>query len=131
LARYKVPAGAIPDGIRRFGTRLPASSIQYSTEAIGGTKPGARRDDSVGHAPLRCVSLWRVSVLMQLFYHYLCNWLLITASQRARENHLQNEITDQGGVPGSTPLKLTNGSMTSEWFRDGQGTIRIEGSRSW
>ncbi|WP_424363790.1 hypothetical protein [Methylocystis parvus] len=36
-------------------------------------------------------------------------------------------ITGAGGAPGSQPLKLTNGLMTSEWFQDGQGAIRIEG----
>ncbi|HYA81203.1 MAG TPA: glycosyl transferase family 36, partial [Methylocystis sp.] len=36
-------------------------------------------------------------------------------------------VTGPGGAPGSQPLQISNGLMTSEWFEDGQGAMRIEG----
>ncbi len=117
---------AIPEGIRRFGTWAPLLLPFYIPR-------GAEWDKAWTAAE-------RMSATRPPSYTYLVGGYLAYAglvalglvlfllSRLARAQKITIEgITGAGGVPGSRPLKLTNGLMTSEWFQDGQGAIRIEG----
>jgi cyclic beta-1,2-glucan synthetase len=117
---------AIPEGLRRFGTWAPLLLPFYIPR-------GAEWDKAWGTAE-------QMSQVRPPSYTYLVGGYMIYAGvlafalvvylliQLARAGKLPLEgITGKGGVPGSRPLQLTNGLMTSEWFEDSQGAIRIEG----
>jgi cyclic beta-1,2-glucan synthetase len=117
---------AIPEGIRRFGTWAPLLLPFYiprgaewdtawnTAEQMSGARPPAYSYLFGGYMAYAAALAFALVI-----------YLLI---QLARAGKLPLEgITGKGGVPGSQPIRLTNGLMTSEWFEDSQGAIRIEG----
>ncbi len=117
---------AIPEGIRRFGTWAPLLLPFYIPR-------GSEWDKAWSTAE-------QLSTMRPPSYTYLVGGYLMYAGllalglvifllvQLARAGKLPLEgITGAGGVPGSRPLRLTNGLMSSEWFEDAQGATRIEG----
>ena len=117
---------AIPEGIRRFGTWAPLLLPFYiprgqewdkawgAAEQLSNTRPPSYTYLVGGYL----LYAGMVAVGLVLF--------LLARLARAQKVTIEG-VTGAGGVPGSKPLKLSNGLMTSEWFQDGQGAIRIEG----
>jgi len=117
---------AIPEGIRRFGTWAPLLLPFYIPR-------GAEWDKAWSAAE-------QMSNMRPPSYTYLISGYLVYAGvlalalvifllvQLARAGKITLPgVTGPGGAPGSKPLRLANGLMTSEWFEDGQGATRIEG----
>ncbi|QGM45013.1 GH36-type glycosyl hydrolase domain-containing protein [Methylocystis heyeri] len=117
---------AIPEGIRRFGTWAPLLLPFYIPRGAEWDKAWSAAEHMSG---LRAPS-----------YTYLISGYLIYAGalalalivfllvQLARAGKIVLPgVTGPGGAPGSKPLRLTNGLITSEWFEDGQGAARVEG----
>ena len=117
---------AIPEGIRRFGTWAPLLLPFYIPRgAEWDTAWSVSEHMSNLRPPAYTYLFGGYMVYAGLLALALVVYLLI---QLARAGKLPLEgITGKGGVPGSQPLRLTNGLMTSEWFEDSQGAIRIEG----
>jgi cyclic beta-1,2-glucan synthetase len=117
---------AIPEGIRRFGTWAPLLLPFYIPRGAEWDKAwsAAERMADV-RPPAYTYLVGGYMVYAGVLALALVVYLLI---QLARAGKLPLEgITGKGGVPGSQPMRLTNGLMTSEWFEDSQGAIRIEG----
>ena len=111
---------AIPEGLRRFATWAPLLLPFYIPR-------GAEWDKAWSAAE-------QMTTLRPPAYTYLVSGYLAYAGilaaalvvyllvQLARAGRLTLEgVTGLGGAPGSRPLRLTNGLMTSEWFEDSQG----------
>lgn len=117
---------AIPEGIRRFGTWAPLLLPFYIPRDAEWDKAwSAAEQMSVTRPPSYTYLVGGYLVYAGLVAIGLVLFLLGRLA-RAQKIPLEG-ITGGGGVPGSRPLKLSNGLMTSEWFEDGQGAIRIEG----
>ncbi|MGJ0506190.1 MAG: GH36-type glycosyl hydrolase domain-containing protein [Methylocystis sp.] len=117
---------AIPEGIRRFGTWAPLLLPFYIPRGAEWDKAWTAAEQlSVTRPPSYTYLVGGYLVYAGLVALGLVLFLLGRLAQ-AQKIPLEG-ITGGGGVPGSRPLKLTNGLMTSEWFEDGQGAIRIEG----
>jgi cyclic beta-1,2-glucan synthetase len=117
---------AIPEGLRRFATWAPLLLPFYIPR-------GAEWDAAWSAAE-------RMSQLRPPSYSYLIGGYMAYAGvlslalvvfllmQLAKAGKLPFEgITGAGGVPGSKPFELTNGLVSSQWFEDGQGVMRVEG----
>ncbi|WP_159731170.1 glycosyl transferase family 36 [Methylosinus sp. Ce-a6] len=117
---------AIPEGLRRFGTWAPLLLPFYIPR-------GAEWDQAWNAAE-------RMSHLRPPSYSYLIGGYMAYAGvlsialvvfllmQLAKAGKLPLEgITGAGGAPGSKPFELTNGLVSSQWFEDGQGAMRVEG----
>ncbi|MBY6240133.1 GH36-type glycosyl hydrolase domain-containing protein [Methylosinus sp. Sm6] len=117
---------AIPEGLRRFGTWAPLLLPFYI--------PRGAEWDSAWSAAERMSTL-RPPSYAYLFGGYLAYAGLLALAlvifllvQLARAGKLPLEgITGRGGAPGSKPFELTNGLVSSQWFEDGQGAMRVEG----
>ena len=117
---------AIPEGIRRFGTWAPLLLPFYIPR-------GAEWDKAWSAAEQ--MSNWSAPAYTYLISGYLAGagalalaLVLFLLGQLARAGKIDIPgVTGPGGAPGSQPLQLANGLMTSEWFEDGQGSARIEG----
>jgi cyclic beta-1,2-glucan synthetase len=117
---------AIPEGIRRFGTWAPLLLPFYIPRGAEWDKAwSAAEQMSVTRPPSYTYLVGGYLAYAGLVALGLVLFLLGRLAQ-AQKIPIEG-ITGAGGVPGSRPLKLTNGLMTSEWFEDGQGAIRIEG----
>jgi cyclic beta-1,2-glucan synthetase len=117
---------AIPEGIRRFGTWAPLLLPFYIPR---GTEWDQAWSAAESMARVRPPSYTYLVGGYMIYAGVLALALVIfLLVQLARAGKLPLEgITGKGGVPGSRPMRLTNGLMTSEWFEDSQGAIRIEG----
>ncbi|MEF3365094.1 glycosyl transferase family 36 [Methylocystis sp. 9N] len=117
---------AIPEGIRRFGTWAPLLLPFYIPRGVEWDKAwGAAEQLSHTRPPSYAYLVVGYLVYAALVAFGLVIFLL---GRLARAQKVPIEgVTGAGGAPGSRPLTLTNGLMTSEWFQDGQGAIRIEG----
>lgn len=117
---------AIPEGLRRFATWAPLLLPFYIPR-------GAEWDQAWSAAE-------RMTHLRPPSYSYLMGGYMAYAGalsialmiflliQLAKAGKLPLEgITGAGGAPGSKPFELTNGLVTSQWFEDGQGAMRVEG----
>ncbi len=117
---------AIPEGLRRFATWAPLLLPFYIPR-------GAEWDQAWGAAE-------RMAHLRPPSYSYLMGGYMAYAGvlsialvifllmQLAKAGKLPLDgITGAGGAPGSKPFELTNGLVTSQWFEDGQGAMRVEG----
>lgn len=117
---------AIPEGIRRFGTWAPLLLPFYIPRDAEWDKAWTAAEQMMTTRPPSYTYLvggylayaGLISLGLVLF--------LLERLARAQKITLDG-VTGAGGAPGSRPLRLTNGLMTSEWFQDGQGAIRIEG----
>ncbi|GDX38594.1 hypothetical protein LBMAG20_08090 [Methylocystaceae bacterium] len=117
---------AIPEGIRRFGTWAPLLLPFYIPRGDQwDTAWSAAEQLSQTRPPSYAYLFGGYLIYAAILSLSLIGFLLLRLA-RAQKTPLDG-VTGSGGVPGSTPFKLTNGLMTSEWFEDGQGTIRIEG----
>ncbi|WP_036280859.1 GH36-type glycosyl hydrolase domain-containing protein [Methylocystis sp. ATCC 49242] len=117
---------AIPEGIRRFGTWAPLLLPFYIPQGSNWDKAWTGAEQMAQTRPPSYTYL----VGGYLLYAGLValGLVLFLLGRLAQAQKLPLEgVTGAGGVPGSKPLKLTNGLMTSEWFQDSQGAIRIEG----
>jgi cyclic beta-1,2-glucan synthetase len=117
---------AIPEGIRRFGTWAPLLLPFYIPRGVEWDKAWSAAEQMSQTRPPSYAYL----VSGYLIYAGLVAFglVLFLLGRLARAQKVTIEgITGAGGVPGSRPLKLTNGLMVSEWFQDGQGAMRIEG----
>ena len=117
---------AIPEGIRRFGTWAPLLLPFYIPRGDQWDKAWSAAEQLSQTRPPSYAYLFGGYLIYAAILSLSLIGFLLLRLARAQKSS-SNEITGSGGVPGSTPLKLTNGLMTSEWFQDGQGTIRIEG----
>jgi cyclic beta-1,2-glucan synthetase len=117
---------AIPEGIRRFGTWAPLLLPFYIPRGAEWDRAWSAAEQMSGVRPPAYTYLFGGYMLYAgVLAFALVVYLLI---QLARAGKLPLEgITGKGGVPGSQPMRLTNGLLTSEWFEDSQGAIRIEG----
>ncbi len=117
---------AIPEGIRRFGTWAPLLLPFYIPRGAEWDKAWTAAEQmSVTRPPSYTYLVGGYLAYAGLVALGLVLFLLSRLAQ-AQKIPLEG-ITGAGGVPGSRPLTLTNGLMSSEWFQDGQGAIRIEG----
>lgn len=117
---------AIPEGIRRFGTWLPLLLPFYIPKGAEWDKAWTGAEQlALTRPPSYTYLVGGYLVYAALVALGLVVFLLARLAQ-AQKIPLEG-ITGAGGAPGSCPLKLTNGLMTSEWFQDSQGAIRIEG----
>lgn len=117
---------AIPEGIRRFGTWAPLLLPFYIPRGPDWDKAwGAAEQLSATRPPSYTYLVGGYLIYAGLMSLGLVLFLLSRLAKAQRVTIAG--VTGAGGVPGSKPLKLTNGLMTSEWFEDGQGAIRIEG----
>jgi cyclic beta-1,2-glucan synthetase len=117
---------AIPEGIRRFGTWAPLLLPFYIPRAGEWDKAWNAAEQMANTRPPSYTYLVGGYLVYAGFVALGLVVFLLTRLARAQRISIQG-VTGAGGVPGSRPLKLTNGLMTSEWFEDSQGTTRIEG----
>ena len=117
---------AIPEGIRRFGTWAPLLLPFYIPRGDQWDKAWSAAEQLSQTRPPSYAYLFGGYLIYAAILSLSLIGFLLLRLARAQKTSSEG-ITGSGGVPGSTPLKLTNGLMTSEWFQDGQGTIRIEG----
>jgi len=117
---------AIPEGIRRFGTWAPLLLPFYIPHGGDWDKAWTAAEQISQTRPPSYIYL--VGGYLAYAGMVALGLVLFLLGRLAQAQKLPLEgVTGAGGVPGSRPLKLTNGLMTSEWFQDGQGAIRIEG----
>jgi len=117
---------AIPEGIRRFGTWAPLLLPFYIPHGADWDKAWTTAEQMVNTRPPSYTYL--VGGYLAYAGLVALGLVLFLLGRLARAQKIPLEgVTGAGGAPGSRPLKLTNGLMTSEWFQDGQGAIRIEG----
>ena len=117
---------AIPEGIRRFGTWLPLLLPFYIPKGAEWDKAWTGAEQlALTRPPSYTYLVGGYLVYAGLVALGLVVFLLARLAQ-AQKIPLEG-VTGAGGAPGSCPLKLTNGLMTSEWFQDSQGAISIEG----
>ncbi|BDV34106.1 GH36-type glycosyl hydrolase domain-containing protein [Methylocystis iwaonis] len=117
---------AIPEGIRRFGTWAPLLLPFYIPRGAEWDKAWSAAEQMAGSRPPSYTYLVGGYLAYAGFIALGLVLFLLGRLAQAQKIPLEG-ITGAGGAPGSRPLKLTNGLMTSEWFQDGQGAIRIEG----
>ncbi|MGJ0393399.1 MAG: GH36-type glycosyl hydrolase domain-containing protein [Methylocystis sp.] len=117
---------AIPEGIRRFGTWAPLLLPFYIPRGADWDKAWSAAEQMAGSRPPSYTYL--VGGYLAYAGLIALGLVLFLLGRLAQAQKIPLEgVTGAGGAPGSRPLKLTNGLMTSEWFQDGQGAIRIEG----
>lgn len=117
---------AIPEGIRRFGTWAPLLLPFYIPRDAEWDKAWSASEQLAHTRPPSYAYLVSGYLIYAGLVAFGLVIFLLGRLARAQKVTIEG-ITGAGGVPGSRPLKLTNGLMTSEWFQDGQGAIRIEG----
>ncbi|MFM8860392.1 MAG: GH36-type glycosyl hydrolase domain-containing protein [Methylocystis sp.] len=117
---------AIPEGIRRFGTWAPLLLPFYIPRGDQWDKAWSAAEQLSQTRPPSYAYLFGGYLIYAAILSLSLIGFLLLRLARAQKTPSEG-IAGSGGVPGSTPLKLTNGLITSEWFQDGQGTIRIEG----
>jgi len=117
---------AIPVGIRRFGTWAPLLLPFYIPRGAEWDKAWSAAEQLNQTRPPSYTYL--VGGYLAYAGVVAIGLVLFLLMRLARTQKLPIEgITGAGGTPGARPLKLTNGLITSEWFQDSQGAIRIEG----
>ncbi|WP_442753386.1 GH36-type glycosyl hydrolase domain-containing protein [Methylocystis sp. JAN1] len=117
---------AIPSGIRHFGTWAPLLLPFYLPRGADWDKAWTAAEQMAASRPPSYIYL--VGGYLAFAGLVALGLVLFLLGRLARAQKIPLEgVTGAGGAPGSRPLKLTNGLMTSEWFQDGQGAIRIEG----
>jgi cyclic beta-1,2-glucan synthetase len=117
---------AIPEGIRRFGTWAPLLLPFYIPRGAEWDKAWNAAERMTHARPPSYTYLVGGYLAYAGFVALGLVVFLLGRLAQAQKIPLEG-VTGAGGAPGSRPLKLTNGLMTSEWFEDGQGAIRIEG----
>ncbi len=117
---------AIPEGIRRFGTWLPLLLPFYIPHGAEWDKAWSGAEQLVQSRPPSYTYLVGGYLIYAAFVALGLVVFLLARLAQAQKIPLEG-VTGAGGSPGSRPLKLTNGLMTSEWFQDSQGALRIEG----
>ena len=117
---------AIPEGIRRFGTWAPLLLPFYIPRGADWDKAWGAAEQMANTRPPSYTYLVGGYLLYAGLVAIGLVIFLLTRLARAQKVTIEG-VTGSGGVPGSRPMTLTNGLMTSEWFEDGQGAIRIEG----
>jgi cyclic beta-1,2-glucan synthetase len=117
---------AIPEGIRRFGTWAPLLLPFYIPRGAEWDRAWTGAEQMSHMRPPSY--LYLVSGYLVYVGVLALALIVFLLMQLARAGKLPLiGVTGAGGAPGSRPLQLANGLMTSEWFEDGQGAIRIEG----
>ncbi len=117
---------AIPEGIRRFGTWAPLLLPFYIPRGAEWDKAwSAAEQMSNLRPPSYLYLLSGYLIYVGILALALIVFLLAQLSRGGK--FVIPGVTGPGGAPGSSPLQLTNGLITSEWFEDGQGCARIEG----
>jgi cyclic beta-1,2-glucan synthetase len=117
---------AIPEGIRRFGTWAPLLLPFYIPRGVDWDSAWSASEQLAHTRPPSYAYLVSGYLIYAALVAFGLVIFLLGRLARAQKVTIEG-ITGAGGVPGSRPLKLTNGLMTSEWFQDGQGAIGIEG----
>lgn len=117
---------AIPEGIRRFGTWAPLLLPFYIPRGAEWDKAWSAAEQMSATRPPSYTYLVGGYLAYAGFVALGLVLFLLARLAQAQKIPLEG-VTGAGGAPGSRPMKLTNGLMTSEWFQDGQGAIRIEG----
>ena len=118
-------ARAIPEGIRRFGTWAPLLLPFYIPRGGEWDKAWTTAEQLAQTRPPSYTYLVGGYLLYAGLVAFGLVLYLLGRLAQAQKIPLEG-VTGAGGVPGSQPLKLTNGLMTSEWFQDGQGALRVE-----
>lgn len=117
---------AIPEGIRRFGTWAPLLLPFYIPRGAEWDRAWTAAEQLSQSRPPSYAYL--VGGYLAYAGFVALGLVIFLLGRLARAQRLPIEgVTGSGGAPGACPLKLTNGLMTSEWFQDSQGAIRIEG----
>lgn len=117
---------AIPEGIRRFGTWAPLLLPFYIPRGEQWDKAWSAAEQLSQTRPPSYAYLFGGYLIYAAILSLSLIVFLLLRLARAQKSSSVG-VTGSGGISSSKPLKLTNGLMTSEWFQDGQGTIRIEG----
>ena len=117
---------AIPEGVRRFGTWAPLLLPFYIPRGAEWDKAWTAAEQmSAMRPPSYLYLLSGYLIYVGVLALALVLFLLLQLA-RAGKIALPG-VTGPGGAPGSQPLRLTNGLITSEFFEDGQGATTIEG----
>jgi cyclic beta-1,2-glucan synthetase len=117
---------AIPEGIRRFGTWAPLLLPFYIPRGAEWDKAWTGAEQMTHMRPPSYTYLMDGYLIYVAVLALALIVFLLMQLARAGKLPLIG-VTGAGGAPGSRPLRLANGLMTSEWFEDGQGATRIEG----
>ena len=118
---------AIPEGIRRFGTWAPLLLPFFIPRGAEWDKAWTGAEQMATMRPPAYLYLINGYLIYIGVLALALIVFLLMQLARASKTPLVGVITGAGGAPGSRPLRLANGLMTSEWFEDGQGATRIEG----
>jgi cyclic beta-1,2-glucan synthetase len=117
---------AIPEGIRRFGTWAPLLLPFYIPRGAEWDKAWSGAEQMASMRPPSYLYLLSgYLVYVGVLALALVLFLLVQLARAGK--FVVPGVTGPGGAPGSRPLRLANGLMTSEWFEDGQGAARVEG----
>jgi len=117
---------AIPEGIRRFGTWAPLLLPFYIPRGAEWDKAWSAAEQMANMRPPSYLYLLSgYLVYVGVLALALVLFLLVQLARAGK--FVVPGVTGPGGAPGSRPLRLANGYMTSEWFEDGQGVARVEG----
>jgi cyclic beta-1,2-glucan synthetase len=117
---------AIPEGIRRFGTWAPLLLPFYIPRGAEWDMAwSAAEQMSAARPPSYLYLVSGYLIYAGVLALALVVFLLVKLAQAGQI--VLPGVTGPGGAPGSQPLRLSNGLMTSDWFEDGQGAARIEG----
>ncbi|HXY57186.1 MAG TPA: glycosyl transferase family 36 [Methylocystis sp.] len=117
---------AIPEGIRRFGTWAPLLLPFYIPRGAEWDRAWSASEQMAAARPPSYFYLLNGYLIYAGVLALALIVFLLTKLARAGQIVLPG-VTGPGGAPGSQPLQIANGLMTSEWFEDGQGATRIEG----
>ncbi|ARN83804.1 GH36-type glycosyl hydrolase domain-containing protein [Methylocystis bryophila] len=117
---------AIPEGIRRFGTWAPLLLPFYIPRGAEWDKAWSAAEQMTNLRPPSYLYLLS-GYLIYVGVLALALIIFLLAQLSRAGKFVIPGVTGPGGAPGSSPLQLTNGLITSEWFEDGQGCARIEG----
>jgi len=117
---------AIPEGIRRFGTWAPLLLPFYIPRGAEWDKAWSTAEQMTNLRPPSYLYLLSGYLVYAGLLALALVVFLLAKLARAGQIVIPG-VTGPGGAPGSRPLTLTNGLMTSEWFEDGQGACRVEG----
>jgi cyclic beta-1,2-glucan synthetase len=117
---------AIPEGIRRFGTWAPLLLPFYIPRGAEWDKAWSAAEQMANVRPPSYLYLLSGYLIYVGVLALAMIVFLLVQLARAGKIAIPG-VTGPGGAPGSRPLRLANGLMTSEWFEDGQGTARVEG----
>ena len=117
---------AIPEGIRRFGTWAPLLLPFYIPRGAEWDKAWSGAEQMTHAQPPAYLYLVSGYLIFALVLALALIVFLLMQLARAGKLPLVG-VTGAGGAPGSRPICLANGLMTSESFEDGQGALRVEG----